>query len=48
MFDAITHARPYTQALPAEHTIAEITRASGTQFDAQVVEAFMACVGDAC
>jgi PAS domain S-box-containing protein/putative nucleotidyltransferase with HDIG domain len=45
-FDAITHARPYKEALPAEHAIAEIRRASGTQFDAQVVEAFMACVGD--
>jgi putative two-component system response regulator len=48
VFDAITHARPYKQALPAEHAIAEITRASASQFDAQVVEAFMACVGDAC
>jgi PAS domain S-box-containing protein/putative nucleotidyltransferase with HDIG domain len=46
VFDAITHARPYKLALPAEHAIAEITRASGTQFDALVVEAFMACVGD--
>ncbi len=46
VFDAITHARPYKQALPSEHAISEITRASGTQFDAEVVEAFMACVGD--
>jgi len=48
VFDAITHARPYKEALPAEHAIAEITRASGAQFDARVVEAFMACVGDVC
>jgi putative two-component system response regulator len=47
VFDAITHARPYKEALPTEHAIAEITRAGGTQFDAQVVEAFIACVGDA-
>ncbi|HEY4916720.1 MAG TPA: HD domain-containing phosphohydrolase [Solirubrobacteraceae bacterium] len=47
VFDAITHARPYKEALPVEHAIAEITRASGTQFDAQVVEAFMVRVGDA-
>jgi putative two-component system response regulator len=46
VFDAITHARPYKQALSAEFAIAEITRASGAQFDAQVVEAFLACVGD--
>lgn len=48
VFDAITHARPYKEALPAEHAIAEITDASGAQFDARVVEAFMACVGDVC
>ena len=48
VFDAITHKRPYKEALPVEHAIAEITRASGTQFDAQVVEAFLVCVGDAC
>jgi PAS domain S-box-containing protein/putative nucleotidyltransferase with HDIG domain len=45
-FDAITHARPYKEAFPAEHAIARITRASGAQFDPRVVEAFMACVGD--
>jgi putative two-component system response regulator len=47
VFDAITHARPYKEALPVEHAIEEITRAGGTQFDAQVVEAFLVCVGDA-
>jgi PAS domain S-box-containing protein/putative nucleotidyltransferase with HDIG domain len=46
VFDAITHTRPYKEALSAEHAIAEITRANGAQFDARVVEAFMACVGD--
>jgi len=47
VFDAITHARPYKKALPIGHAIAEITRASATQFDPQVVDAFPACVGDA-
>jgi PAS domain S-box-containing protein/putative nucleotidyltransferase with HDIG domain len=46
VFDAITHKRPYKGALPAEHAITEIARASGAQFDARVVEAFLACVGD--
>jgi putative two-component system response regulator len=44
VFDAITHARPYKEAFPPEHAIAEITRASGTQFDPGVVDAFLACV----
>ncbi len=44
-FDAITHARPYKQALPAEYAIAEITRGIGAQFDPHVVEAFLACLG---
>ena len=48
VFDAITHERPYKQALPADYAISEITRASGAQFDADVVDAFMACVGDVC
>jgi putative two-component system response regulator len=46
VFDAITHERPYKQALPADYAISEITRASGAQFDADVVDAFMGCVGD--
>jgi putative two-component system response regulator len=46
VFDAITHERPYKAALPAEHAIEEIARASGAQFDTEVVDAFMACVGD--
>jgi putative two-component system response regulator len=46
VFDAITHKRPYKGALPAEHAIEEIANASGEQFDANVVDAFMAYVGD--
>ena len=41
VFDAMTHKRPYKQAWPIETTIAEIRRASGTQFDPAVVEAFL-------
>jgi putative two-component system response regulator len=39
-FDAITHARPYRPAAPAEDAVAEIERCSGGQFDPDVVEAF--------
>ena len=40
-FDAMTHARPYKAAFSVEHAVAEIKRCSGTQFDPQVVAAFM-------
>jgi putative two-component system response regulator len=40
-FDAMTHARPYKAAFSVEHAVAEIKRCGGTQFDPQVVEAFM-------
>jgi HD-GYP domain-containing protein (c-di-GMP phosphodiesterase class II) len=44
-FDAMTHARPYRAALPAEEAVDEIERCSGTQFDPQVVSAFLSMVG---
>lgn len=40
-FDAMTHARPYKRALSVRHAVAEIKRCSATQFDPQIVEAFM-------
>jgi putative two-component system response regulator len=40
-FDAMTHARPYKEALAVEHAVTEIERCSGGQFDPTVVEAFM-------
>lgn len=43
-FDAMTNARPYRAALPAEDAVAEITRCSGTQFDPTVVAAFRSMV----
>jgi hypothetical protein len=40
-FDAMTSDRPYRRALPWETARDEIVRHSGTQFDPQVVEAFL-------
>jgi PAS domain S-box-containing protein len=42
VFDALTHKRPYKHAWPVDHAIARVRRASGTQFDPRVVDAFMA------
>ncbi|HUO46105.1 MAG TPA: HD-GYP domain-containing protein [Acidimicrobiia bacterium] len=44
-FDAITSERAYQPALPVPHAIDEITTHSGTQFDPQVVAAFLDIVG---
>jgi putative nucleotidyltransferase with HDIG domain len=40
-FDAMTSDRPYRKALPAEMAREEIVRHSGTQFDPNVVQAFL-------
>ena len=40
-FDAMTHDRPYRAAQTMEAARAEIKRCSGTQFDPEVVEAFL-------
>jgi putative two-component system response regulator len=47
VFDAITHARPYKPAFPPQHAVAEIKHAAGSQFDANIVEAFLTCVAHA-
>lgn len=47
VFDALTHDRPYKSAWPVEQAIAEIQRASGTQFDPRVVDAFLTARNDA-
>jgi hypothetical protein len=39
--DAITSDRPYRKARPHEYALEEIRRNTGTQFDPQVVEAFL-------
>jgi putative nucleotidyltransferase with HDIG domain len=40
-FDAMTSDRPYRKAISASDAIAELRRHSGTQFDPQVVKAFL-------
>jgi len=40
-FDAMTTDRPYRRALSLEDAVEEIVRASGTQFDPAVVDAFL-------
>jgi putative nucleotidyltransferase with HDIG domain len=42
LYDAMTSDRPYRKALPMDRVIAELTRASGTQLDPDVVRAFFA------
>ena len=40
-FDAMTSDRPYRPALPAEQAVEEVERCAGTQFDPEVVRAFV-------
>ena len=40
-FDAMTSDRPYRKALPKEEAMAELKRCSGSQFDPEVVRAFL-------
>ena len=40
-FDAMTTDRPYHRGLPGETALAEIQRWKGSQFDPQVVDAFV-------
>lgn len=40
-YDAMTSDRPYRRALSREEAIEELKRNAGTQFDAEVVEAFL-------
>jgi len=42
-FDAMTSTRAYRKALPVPAANAEIRRCSGTQFDPDVVRAFLSC-----
>jgi len=42
-FDAMTSTRAYRKALPVADAVAEIRRCSGTQFDPDIVPAFLAC-----
>jgi len=40
-FDAMTSDRPYRRAMSPQTAIAELERGAGTQFDPEVVVAFM-------
>jgi HD-GYP domain-containing protein (c-di-GMP phosphodiesterase class II) len=40
-YDAMTSDRPYRSAMPKEDAIAELRRCSGTQFDPEIVHAFL-------
>ena len=43
-FDAMTSDRPYRKALSKEVACAEIVKNSGSQFDPEVVKAFLKAV----
>ena len=45
-FDAMTSERPYYRARGTDEALGELTRGAGTQFDRQVVEAFIECWQD--
>jgi two-component system cell cycle response regulator len=45
-FDAMTHGRPYQEAMSAERALGELRRHAGAQFDGAVVEAFAVAVED--
>jgi putative two-component system response regulator len=44
-FDAMTHDRPYRSACSTEDALAEISSASGSQFDPRIAEAFLRLKG---
>jgi putative two-component system response regulator len=46
VFDALMTSRPYKTAMPREQAVAIIVQGSGTHFDPQIVEAFMAIQDD--
>jgi HD-GYP domain-containing protein (c-di-GMP phosphodiesterase class II) len=41
-FDAMTNDRPYRNALPLDQALAEIQQGAGSQFEPEIVEAFLA------
>ncbi len=45
-YDSMTSERAYRKGLTSEDAIAEVKRSSGTQFDPEVVETFLAIIDD--
>ena len=45
-FDAMTTNRPYQESVSVEQALAELRRHAGTQFDRDVVDAFVTTIGD--
>ena len=45
-FDAMTSLRPYRRSLSATEAAAEVERCAGTQFDPDVVDAFLGALED--
>jgi len=45
-YDAMRSTRPYRQGMPREQALAEIKQHSGTQFDPQVIEVFLANIDE--
>jgi HD-GYP domain-containing protein (c-di-GMP phosphodiesterase class II) len=45
-FDAMTTNRPYEESVSVEQALAELRRHAGTQFDPDVVDAFVTSIGD--
>jgi HD-GYP domain-containing protein (c-di-GMP phosphodiesterase class II) len=43
-YSAMTSNRPYRKALSRDDAIAELHACSGTQFDPEIVETFVACI----
>jgi diguanylate cyclase (GGDEF)-like protein/putative nucleotidyltransferase with HDIG domain len=44
-FDAMTSDRPYRKAMPVEDALKELQRNAGTQFDPEILEAFVRMIG---